>query len=77
VMENPSAAPVEAPREIKPETGFVEQERVATVSGDIGGVVGGIPGGVPEAGGRARRGPRPQRPCALAATFRPPKRSRT
>jgi len=45
---NPAAAPVEAPSEIKPETGIVE-ERAASVVGDIGGVVGGIPGGVPEA----------------------------
>jgi protein TonB len=45
---NPSAAPVQAPSEIKPETGIVE-ERAASVVGDIGGVVGGIPGGVPEA----------------------------
>jgi protein TonB len=45
---NPNAAPVEAPKEIKPETGIVE-ERAASVVGDIGGVVGGIPGGVPEA----------------------------
>jgi protein TonB len=41
---NPSAAPVEAPSEIKPETGL-EQNRNA-VSGVEGGVVGGVTGGI-------------------------------
>jgi protein TonB len=45
---NPSAAPVQAPSEIKPETGIVEV-RSSSVVGEPGGVIGGIPGGVPEA----------------------------
>jgi periplasmic protein TonB len=68
---NPSAAPVEAPREIKPETGFVEQERVATVSGDIGGVVGGIPGGVPEA---PPPPPPPPAPVRVGGNIQAPKK---
>ena len=71
-MENPSAAPVEAPREIKPETGLdVQQERVATVTGDIGGVVGGIPGGVPEA---PPPPPPPPAPVRVGGNIQAPKK---
>jgi protein TonB len=68
---NPSAAPVEAPNEIKAETGFVEQERVATVTGDIGGVVGGIPGGVPEA---PPPPPPPPAPVRVGGNIQAPKK---
>jgi protein TonB len=71
---NPSAAPVQAPSEIKPETGLdVTQERVATVSGDIGGVVGGIPGGVPEA---PPPPPPPPAPVRVGGAIQPPKKVR-
>jgi len=63
---------VEAPREIKPETGLdVQQERVATVSGDIGGVVGGIPGGVPEA---PPPPPPPPAPVRVGGNIQAPKK---
>ena len=69
---NPSAAPVQAPSEIKPETGLdVSQERVATVTGDIGGVVGGIPGGVPEA---PPPPPPPPAPVRVGGAIQPPKK---
>ena len=70
---NPSAAPVQAPSEIKPETGLdVSQERVATVTGDIGGVVGGIPGGVPEA---PPPPPPPPAPVRVGGAIQPPRKS--
>ena len=71
---NPSAAPVEAPSQIKPETGIVE-ERVATVTGDIGGVVGGIPGGVPEA--PPPPPPPPPAPVRVGGQIQAPKKVKT
>ena len=71
---NPSAAPVQAPSEIKPESGLdVTREQVATVSGDIGGVVGGIPGGVPEA---PPPPPPPPAPVRVGGAIQPPKKVR-
>ena len=49
---NPAAAPVEAPKEIMPETGIADLGAgvVGGVEGGIpGGVVGGVVGGLPEA----------------------------
>ena len=68
---NPNAAPVQAPAEIKPETGIVE-ERAASVVGDIGGVVGGIPGGVPEA--PPPPPPPPPAPVRVGGNIQPPKK---
>jgi len=71
---NPSAAPVQAPSEIKPESGLdVTQERVAVISGDIGGVVGGIPGGVPEA---PPPPPPPPAPVRVGGAIQAPKKVR-
>ena len=70
---NPSAAPVQAPTDIKPETGRVFAEQVATVQGDIGGVVGGIPGGVPEA---PPPPPPPPAPVRVGGAIQPPKKVR-
>jgi protein TonB len=42
---NPNAAPIEAPAEIAPETGF-DLTNVRSVEGVVGGIVGGIVGGV-------------------------------
>ena len=70
---NPSAAPVQAPTEIKPETGWRFAEQVATVAGDIGGVVGGIPGGVPEA---PPPPPPPPAPVRVGGAIQPPKKVR-
>ena len=61
---------MEAPTEIKPETGIVE-ERAASVVGDIGGVVGGIPGGVPEA---PPPPPPPPAPVRVGGNIQPPKK---
>src|SRR5882672_2393700 len=55
---NPNAAPVEAPKEIKAETG-IEQSRGA-VGGVEGGVVGGVTGGI--VGGLAEAPPPPPPP---------------
>jgi protein TonB len=68
---NPSAAPVQAPSEIKPETGLNVVEQVATVTGDIGGVIGGIPGGVPEA---PPPPPPPPAPVRVGGAIQPPKK---
>ena len=70
---NPNAAPVEAPKEIKAETGIVE-ERAASVVGDIGGVVGGIPGGVPEA--PPPPPPPPPAPVRVGGNIQAPKKSK-
>ena len=70
---NPSAAPVQAPTDIKPETGRIFAEQVATVQGDIGGVVGGIPGGVPEA---PPPPPPPPAPVRVGGAIQPPKKVR-
>ena len=46
---NPNAAPIEAPAEIAPETGFNLSEVRGVEGGIAGGVVGGIVGGILEA----------------------------
>src|SRR3954454_12790931 len=70
---NPNAAPVEAPKEIKAETGIVE-ERAASVVGDIGCVVGGIPGGVPEA--PPPPPPPPPAPVRVGGNIQAPKKTK-
>ena len=75
----PNAAPIEAPKEIKPEP-------PAPPSYSMGGVVGGVAGGIPggTAGGVVGGIPRRRRPrrrrrrrCASVATSRNRRRSRT
>src|SRR3954453_21820476 len=63
---NPNAAPVEAPKEIKAETG-IEQSRGA-VGGVEGGVGGGVTGGI--VGGLAEAPPPPPPPPPPAAPVR-------
>jgi protein TonB len=47
---NPTAAPVEAPKEIRPETGLEQNTAVKGIEGGVvGGVTGGIVGGLSEA----------------------------
>ena len=60
---NPNAAPIEAPKEIKPEPVTPPSY---SMGGVVGGVAGGIPGGVAGGvvGGISRRRPRPRRPQA-------------
>ncbi len=75
VMEvNPNAAPVEAPKEIKPETGIAagpEGGVAGGVEGGIaGGVVGGVVGGLPEA--PPPPPPPPQAPVRVGGNIKPP-----
>jgi protein TonB len=63
---NPNAAPVEAPKEIKAETG-IEQSRGA-IGGVEGGVVGGVTGGI--VGGLAEAPPPPPPPPPPPAPVR-------
>jgi protein TonB len=69
---NPDAAPVQAPSEIKPETGIEAPE--GGVSGGVeggvpGGVVGGVVGGLPEA---PPPPPPPVAPVRVGGNIRPP-----
>src|SRR6185295_3770865 len=49
-VANPNAAPIEAPKEIKPEVGLPSVGVPGGVEGGVpGGVVGGVVGGLPEA----------------------------
>jgi TonB family protein len=69
---NPAAAPVQAPSEIKPETGIEAPE--GGVSGGVeggvpGGVVGGVVGGLPEA---PPPPPPPVAPVRVGGNIRPP-----
>ena len=69
---NPSAAPVQAPSEIKPETGIEAPEGgvAGGVEGGVpGGVVGGVVGGLPEA---PPPPPPPQAPVRVGGNIRPP-----
>lgn len=66
---NPTAAPVQAPSEITPETGVVN-ELVEGESGVPEGVVLGIPGGLPEA--PPPPAPPPQAPVRVGGNIKPP-----
>jgi protein TonB len=73
---NPNAAPIEAPKEIKPEAPVP----VAGVEGVVGGVEGGVPGGVvggvvgglPSAPPPPPPPPPPQAPVRVGGKIRPP-----
>jgi protein TonB len=68
---NPNAAPVEAPSEIKPETGLENFERNAGIDGGIvGGVAGGISGGIPEP--PPPPPPPPAAPVRVGGNIKPP-----
>ena len=73
---NPSAAPVEAPKEILPETGIADLGAgvVGGVEGGIpGGVVGGVVGGLPEA---PPPPPPPAAPVRVGGNIKPPQKTR-
>ena len=71
VMQNPAAAPVEAPSEIRPETGITDAGGVpGGVEGGVpGGVVGGVVGGLPDA---PPPPPPPQQPVRVGGNIKPP-----
>jgi len=75
---NPNAAPVEAPKEIKPETGLANNSEAGMaggVDGGIaGGVAGGIVGGLPEA--PPPPPPAPLAPFRVGGDIKPPVRTR-
>jgi len=70
-MQNPAAAPVEAPSEIRPETGITDAGGVpGGVEGGVpGGVVGGVVGGLPDA---PPPPPPPQQPVRVGGNIKPP-----
>ena len=73
VEVNPNAAPIVAPEEIMPETGF-DLSNVGGVEGGIaGGVVGGIVGGLPEA---PPPPPPPAEPIRVGGNISPPTKIR-
>jgi protein TonB len=69
---NPNAAPIEAPKEIKPEPATTVGEGVpGGVEGGVpGGVVGGVVGGLPEA--PPPPPPPPQAPVRVGGQIKPP-----
>jgi protein TonB len=70
---NPNAAPIEAPKEIKPEpaTPAVGEGVPGGVEGGVpGGVVGGVVGGLPEA--PPPPPPPPQAPVRVGGQIKPP-----
>jgi protein TonB len=73
---NPNAAPVEAPKEIKPESGVANNPEggvAGGVEGGIaGGVAGGIVGGLPEA--PPPPPPPPQAPVRVGGVIKQPTR---
>ena len=74
---NPAAAPVEAPKEIKPETGIEAPK--AAVGGVEGGVVGGVASGI--VGGLAEAPPPPPpppppAPVRVGGQIRPPNKTK-
>ncbi len=76
-MSNPNAAPVEAPREIVPETPMPSVGVSAGVPGGVaggvpGGVVGGIVGGLPE----APPPPPPTQPVRVGGNIKTPTKIR-
>ena len=70
----PNAAPVEAPKEIKPETG-IERRRQGVAGGVeggvAGGVVGGVVGGLPTAAAAAAAAPH-RAPVRVGGNIKPP-----
>ena len=76
VMTNPNAAPVEAPKEILPESGIsagAEGVPGGVEGGVPGGVVGGVVGGLPEA---PPPPPPPQAPVRVGGNIKPPTKIR-
>jgi len=74
-MTNPNAAPVEAPKEILPETGITgggEGVPGGVEGGVPGGVVGGVVGGLPEA--PPPPPPPPQQPVRVGGNIKPPQK---
>src|SRR5258705_7555448 len=74
---NPAAAPVEAPREIKPETGIESVKGV--VGGVEGGVVGGVAGGIVgglEAAPPPPPPPPPAAPVRVGGNIRAPQKTK-
>ena len=75
---NPSAAPVEAPSDIKPETGL-EQNRAAATGvegGVVGGVTGGIVGGLDAAPPPPPPPPPPPAPVRVGGNIKPPTKTK-
>ena len=70
---NPNAAPVEAPSEIKPETGIQQSEIEGVEGGVAGGVAGGIVGGLAEA---PPPPPPPAAPVRVGGNIKPPRKIR-
>ena len=69
---NPSAAPVEAPQEIKPETD-TSFERASSVGAVVGGIIGGVVGGAPEP---PPPPPPPPAPVRVGGAIKPPVKTR-
>ena len=73
-VTNPNAAPIEAPKEIKPETGLPSVGVPGGVEGGVpGGVVGGVVGGLPEA---PPPPPPPTAPVRVGGAIRAPTKVR-
>ena len=70
---NPNAAPIEAPAEIAPETGFDLRQAEGIVGGITGGVVGGIVGGLLTA---PPPPPPPAEPVRVGGNISPPEKTR-
>jgi protein TonB len=69
VEVNPNAAPIAAPEEIVPETGFDLSDVGGVEGGIAGGVVGGIVGGLPSA---PPPPPPPPEPVRVGGNISPP-----
>jgi protein TonB len=67
---NPNAAPVEAPSEIKPETGLENFERNVGIEGGVGTIAGDIVTGVPEP--PPPPPPPPAAPVRVGGNIKPP-----
>ena len=73
---NPNAAPVQAPSQIKPESGLntgLEGVQGGVEGGVPGGVAGGVLGGLPEA---PPPPPPPQAPVRVGGNIKPPTKTR-
>ena len=70
---NPNAAPIEAPAEIVPETGFDLSAATAIAEGVTGGVVGGIVGGLLAA---PPPPPPPPEPVRVGGNISPPTKTK-
>jgi protein TonB len=73
VQQNPQAAPIEAPQEIRAETG-VEQMDIGVVGGVEGGVPGGVVGGVVGGLPEAPPPPPPAAPVRVGGNIKQPKK---